>query len=439
MKAQFTLLSVLSAAAVAVAAPHVDQDEVVLSQDAATKMVSISYVLTGEPAVITVDIQTNLTSGGWVSIGAEKFTELGGEVNKLVTETDVRHVITWQPKRKNAWPNQEIKNGGLRAVVKAWAVGAPPPYMVIDLDGVPGKTWYYSCAEAIPHGVTNALYKTKRLVMKLVPAANVQWRMGSPSTQLGVVGNGYNYTTRETPHYVTLTNDYYMAVYPTTQAQHVLFGCSNPSTSVKTEDSGAYPVETLTWVGLRGWGGSGYPANWPDPACGHNVGENSFIDRARKVTGILTLDLPTEAQLEYASRAGVGDATYAGDLTATSQTGKDDLLEKIAWYCFNSGSHTHEVGTLEPNAWGFYDMVGNVRVWCLDVWAGTMGGSDAVEPLGPTTTDAYSYRTIRGSSFKTDTYRQRCGVRWGYYCHDTSQSEIGDIGYRLTCAAIAVK
>ena len=62
MKAQFTLLSVLSAAAVAVAAPHVDQDEVVLSQDAATKMVSISYVLTGEPAVMTVDIQTNLTS-----------------------------------------------------------------------------------------------------------------------------------------------------------------------------------------------------------------------------------------------------------------------------------------------------------------------------------------------------------------------------------------
>ena len=92
MKAQFTLLSVLSAAAVAVAAPHVDQDEVVLSQDAATKMVSISYVLTGEPAVITVDIQTNLTSGGWVSIGAEKFTELGGEVNKL-RDTKVAGVV----------------------------------------------------------------------------------------------------------------------------------------------------------------------------------------------------------------------------------------------------------------------------------------------------------------------------------------------------------
>ena len=90
--------------------------------------------------------------------------------------------------------------------------------------------------------------------------------------------------------------------------------------------------------------------------------------------------LPTEAEWEYACRAG-----------SAQPVAGSGLLEEMAWYDANSGSRTHEVGHNKPNAWGFFDMHGNVLEWCSD-WFSNQEGH-AVDPQGPATG---SFRVLRG-------------------------------------------
>ncbi len=218
-----TMLAGLSAigATAALALPVIDQSSVTLTQNSRSRLVTVRYELTGDPAVVTVDFQTNnVASGTWASIGGDKYAQVIGDVNKLVTNINSTCTIFWQPTAADAWPNQYIPGENFRAVVKAWATNAPPPYMIVDLMDNPGEKRYYPSAEAIPLGITNDLYKTTRLAFRLVPAAAVQWRMGAPTTEVGQKYDSLNYASRETPHLVTFTNDYYLGVYPVTQRQH---------------------------------------------------------------------------------------------------------------------------------------------------------------------------------------------------------------------------
>jgi formylglycine-generating enzyme required for sulfatase activity len=126
--------------------------------------------------------------------------------------------------------------------------------------------------------------------------------------------------------------------------------------------------------------------------------------------------LPTEAEWEYACRAGTTTRFCFGD--------SGEELGDYAWYDGNSGSKTHPVGEKKANEWGLYDMHGNVREWCGDWYAEKYGAGAAKNPRGPS---SGKYRVLRGGSWID--YSSRSAVRLasypsdGFYC----------LGFRVVC------
>ena len=421
-------ISILSASFVLVAAsPSIPENGVTMTQDSRTRLVTVAYTLENAPAIVTLDIQTN-----GVSIGHEKFQNLGGSVNVKVQPGT--HTITWHPEVEWDSLPQRISAEGVKAVVKAWACDAPPPYLVVDLV-VTNALRFYSCAEAVPGGITNnPAYRRDKLVMRRIPAANVTWRMGSPSTEpLGNTTDTYsNFAAREIPHYVMLTNDYYMGVFEVTQKQFSYF--SDATTyGYATYKGDALPMETVSFSHIRGSG-----VSWP--ADGHTVAANSPIDRLRRISGV-DFDLPTDAQWEYACRAGTSTGLNSGKECDSS----DENIKSISWFYDNSAEgyssrRTHEVGLKEPNAWGLYDMHGNVEEFCLDYmttgddYVATFGegyeqGDTVVEPIGSASGET---RIVRGGNFSVSPRYQRSARRTTYA---SNSPRANTRGFRLWCPA----
>ena len=121
--------------------------------------------------------------------------------------------------------------------------------------------------------------------------------------------------------------------------------------------------------------------------------------------------LPTEAEWEYAARAGTTAATYAGDVGPQPTSGdcrQEAVLDDISWYCCNADDRVHPVGEKRPNPWGLYDMLGNVRQWTTDIMDGLgYGDGPLVDPMGvvavgrdlmPAETDLRAF-SIRGGAY----------------------------------------
>ena len=169
----------------------------------------------------------------------------------------------------------------------------------------------------------------------------------------------------ETQHRVTLTRGFWMAKTETTQGQWKRVMGGNPS-DFSGED---LPVETVSWDDVQKWL--------------EKMNEKTPLPSGWKWA------LPTEAQWEYACRAGT-ESAFAGD------------LDEMAWYGENSGSTTNPVGTKQANAWGLHDMHGNVWEWCSD-WYGDYSSGSSSDPTGATTGDR---RLRRGGSWSG--FAQRC-------------------------------
>ena len=218
------------------------------------------------------------------------------------------------------------------------------------------------------HDVTIPLVSTFKNSLgqefKLIPAGT--FTMGSPSDEPGR-------SNVEIQHQVTLTQPFFMETTEVTQAQWQAVMGSNPSHHSWCPTC---PVETVSWDDAQ-----------------------SYITKMN-ARGEGTYSLPTEAQWEYAARAGSTTAFYNGHITKPHDD--DRNLDAIGWNHYNSDYRTHPVAQKTPNAWGLYDMSGNVWEWCQD-WYGVYSSRAVTDPTGPS---SGSYCVLRGGCF--DDYALLC-------------------------------
>ncbi len=297
-------------------------------------------------------------------------------------------------------------------------------YLVIDLSGG-AEAQHYPCryTNTAPILSSNAC-RTTELWLRRIPKGT--FLMGSPEDELGrrIEDEAGRRIDDETQHQVTLKQDFYIGVFEMTQKQYELVMGSNPS----YYKGDTRPVEQVSYNDLRGTSAEG-GAGWPEK--GHAVDAGSFFGVLRTKTGLL-FDLPTEAQWEYACRAGTTTALNSGkNLTAIGEC--PNMAEVGRYYCNRKdgkggyGEDT-KVGSYLPNAWGLYDMHGNVEEWCLD-WYGGYPTKAVNDPAGA---GSGSKRVVRGGDWDYGWYgyfAQNC--RSAY--RSSSPRSGRSIGFRVVC------
>ena len=217
--------------------------------------------------------------------------------------------------------------------------------------------------------------------MEMVYCSPGEFTMGSSATEED---------RDEIQHRVRLTRGFWLGKYPVTQAQWKSVMGDNPS-YFKGDN---LPVENVSW--------------------------NDFQKFVHEINACLGCGarLPTEAEWEYACRAGT-----------TGDYGSKDRLDDMGWYKNNSGDETHPVGQKKPNAWGLYDMHGNVCEWCND-WFGDYPSGSVTDPIGAESGD---HRVLRGGCYWSDAEECRSAYRG-----NMEGPEFGDpaYGFRLCCSVV---
>lgn len=340
-------------------------------------MVDIDYTITGSDTEDTAI--------------AVKVTD--GDTGKVYTPTNFlevpptvagRHRITWSTEADGL--NLIASNVTVTVSLLKYDAAAITNdlFYVIDLSGGPSATrWPVSCLAAVPKGGWTDEYKTTKLVLRRIEKGSVS------EINSGVWGAASS---------ITIDKSYYIGVFEVTSAQYA---------RMKGGAGDARPQGGVSYNTLRGTSAG---ALYPDSTA---VDATSVIGILRSKTGLTTLDLPTEAQWEYACRAGTTSDYNNGGSTEAD-------LATLGRYCGNqndgrggfSGGVT-TVGSYAPNRWGLYDMHGNVYEWCL--------GWYSQRP----------YRALRGGGLHYDAGNCRSGKRIG---RDPSTVN-DDFGFRLCCSA----
>ena len=368
------MLGTLVGVHVACASPAISN--VSLSCSAAAGMAEVSYELSGGPAIVTFDVFTN-----GVSIGSENYAGAWGDVWKQVKSGSRR--FAWRPQGTLGGRRLTAADGSLTVSVKAWPLDDPPDYLVASLS-TQSNVFYYTDASLLPGGAQSDRYRCDWLVMRRIPAAGVTWRMGRAATDTAT-------RNRDFTHAVTLSRDYYMAVYVLTREQTVQVFAEELK-SLGIDDMPYRPSYGINWTACRGNVGEG--ADWPND--GHKVAPDSFFGMLRTRTG-LDLDYPTDAQWEYACRAGKGTAWNNG------MESEADGIGVLGWYSANVGNAPYgsgspqKVGLLEPNGWGLYDMHGNVWEFCLDWSIDDLTNEPELDPTGASVPS--NAKVIRGGLY----------------------------------------
>lgn len=304
-------------------------------------------------------------------------------------ETDGAHTIRWSANDDSC--DFRLDGDNARAAVTAWALDDTPDWMIVELCNLTGSATlvrqyrYYPSEDFLPGGLaSNREYRSSMMALRRIHARGVPWTRGSALES--------SREEREMSHSVTLTNDYYIAAFPVTQAQYFILMGANPAYFANEAYKAMRPVESVSWVAAT-----------------------NFCRAAAARTGI-DFSLPSESQWEFACRAGYGEGRW-GDGARISDV----------WHCPNvqgryagnggypkagdenygntntnqwtAANGTAECGSYKPNSWGLYDMCGNVTEWCVDwytfdprAYAGA-----AVETPDPNNAN---FRSCRGGTFE---------------------------------------
>ena len=309
-----------------------------------------------------------------------------------------RHRLVWKPLESGI---SDLSRASVEVAVVETT--NPQKYCVVDLSGGTAATSHpVTYVDDVPAGGWTDDYKTDKLVLRLIDPGT--FTMGDQ------VHGGPVYPD------ITLTQPYYIGVFETTEGQWARMKGDG------TPPSPLLPVSGVSFSNLRGASAGG---RWPE---GTDIDAWPVValNGLRQRSGLL-FDLPTEAQWEYASRAGT--TTDYGNGTNWSGTGFEDAAMAAVGRYKSNGIGVAPVGSYAPNGWGLYDMHGNVQELCLDRWADAIE-SPAVDPAG-SATENYRYRVVRGGYWDSRASD----------CTSSSRDQVGIVvandktGFRLVCPA----
>jgi formylglycine-generating enzyme required for sulfatase activity/tRNA A-37 threonylcarbamoyl transferase component Bud32 len=298
-----------------------------------------------------------------------------------------------------------------RTVVQPPPASLPPNITINNTSGITRRKWLYNSVGMIIFGGAIALVIDKRdvwlklpstspsdepikptfteklpggLQLEMVELPGGEFMMGSPDSDPDAQSN-------EKPQHQVKVNSFAIGKYPITQAQYQAVMGNNPSYFKNNPQN---PVERVSWNDAQ-----------------------AFCQKLSQITG-KTYRLPTEAEWEYACRAGTTTRFYFGD----------NQLGIYAWYNGNSGSKTHPVGQKKPNDWRLYDMSGNVWEWCEDNWHDNYIG--APKDGSAWLTNDNDYQILRGGSWVSYPFFCRSAYRYYYI-----RSGLSTFGFRVVCGA----
>ena len=409
-------------------------------------------------ADVKVDFVVSGTAGGitQVTMAAYRGDTFLGNIpqsacsGSLIVTSDGAKSLTFDPTAIDFLASQGVMGNFRLDVTAADATDDEILYKIFDLTktaGTPGAVQYVTehaltnglwgawerdywgedmARTVIWTGVTNdAAYKTTHLVMRRIPAGSFTY---GTSTDCDL------YVASDTPAMtVTISKPYYMAVFETTISQycHILDPGTNNVSMYPSNYK--YYLSTSKVNAIRGNSNGSSSYEWPT---GRSVWSTSIVGRLRTRTGV-NFDLPTEAQWEKAARAGSAGIYYDSNSEVPDAT----RLSKLAWNYSNSKNggdsrSSQRVGQLKPNAYGLYDVLGNVAEIVLDWQEAAYVPDPAIDPEGPT---SGSNRVTKGLNYET--YATSASGSASVYVHIGNRAGVGQTagnarwGYRFCCPA----
>ena len=310
--------------------------------------------------------------------------------------------------------NADVRDDGSAEPDEDETASPGSKYMVIDLSAGPdAKTYPVRWLADVPTKGWSDSYKTTKLVMRRIEPG--KFMMGSPEDELG-------HSENERMRIESIRRPFYIGVFEVTRRQYQLVTGAGASVDGA---GGKRPATVISWETIRG---NRFEHDWPTKK---GVDESSFIGLLCRKTGLENIDIPTEAQWEYACRAG-SDTAFSDGSELTTKFRSSELAS-LGRYVHNpqdgDSSVAEMVGKFQPNAWGLYDMHGNVWEWCLDSWNAI--GNGAARPLGAgePVLSSVPNRVARGGSYASFANECRSASR----TFRKSSGSYDDVGFRVCC------